>query len=446
MAAAATFRQTKSHTRSTNVKGNSEESGEPVSFHLAFILGNDFALPEGTNSVEVLRTPFAVHSDGRPPKENLTGTKMEFWTKKFNRASVPLYVTAEQEVAWQDRLLVITDKRIFICTEKHIVKDGGKHQKSRPTALHANNERAKDSNSSVASMEIVDSIPLEEITSVSIDMDSTPGVWTNEMLHGGKHANPQLELQETEKSLLRFRPKSAERDGLCEPILRILTKPNEFNRGEPYYFLLRQQQCPCVDGDGSPVPLKSRADATLLADRLAALAKRRHTEHARENRFLRLQKRLRQWWNSVPFNLLVLALIVSNFAFTVLQLENQDSDMQTFYENVDLAYTIIFTIGAPPPRDHARQERAHGGAHDGAHGGALSRTLDARRWRAHGRARDRNGSGGEARRAVRARTDKFTAIPATTPQQPRNIPAATVPYPASPQYPAIPPSPAITPQ
>ncbi len=128
-------------------------------------------------------------------------------------------------------------------------------------------------------------------------------------------------------------------------MLRILTKPSKFNRGEPYYFLLRKQDYPCLDASEKTAPLRTRDDANALASRLAALAARRHTEHARENRFHRLQKMLRHAWNSVPFNLLVLALIVSNFAFTVMQLENKDQDMQPFYENVDLAYTIIFAVG-----------------------------------------------------------------------------------------------------
>ncbi len=131
-------------------------------------------------------------------------------------------------------------------------------------------------------------------------------------------------------------------------MLRILTKPSKFNRGEPYYFLLCTQDYPCLDASERVARLRTRDDADALAGRLASLAARRHAEHARENRFRRLQKALRHGWNSVPFNLLVLALIVSNFAFTVLQLENTDPDLQAFYEEVDLAYTVIFALGEPP--------------------------------------------------------------------------------------------------
>ena len=59
---------------------------------------------------------------------------------------------------------------------------------------------------------------------------------------------------------------------------------------------------------------------------------------------------MRHWWNSVLFNFLLLVLIVSNFAFSVMQLENKDPDMQPFFENVDFVYTIIFAIGGPSPR------------------------------------------------------------------------------------------------
>ncbi len=73
----------------------------------------------------------------------------------------------------------------------------------------------------------------------------------------------------------------------------ILTKLSKFNRGEAYYFLLRKQDYPCIDADGSSAPLRTGDDADALASRIASHAARRHAEHARENRFRRLQKSLR---------------------------------------------------------------------------------------------------------------------------------------------------------
>jgi hypothetical protein len=91
-------------------------------------------------------------------------------------------------------------------------------------------------------------------------------------------------------------PKPATIDGYCEPILKISTKPGGFNRGQAYHFLLLHQDHPWLDagpgGDGGAAarrPLRGGADAEALAARLDALAARRRGEHARETRFLRLQ-------------------------------------------------------------------------------------------------------------------------------------------------------------
>jgi hypothetical protein len=176
-------------------------------------------------------------------------------------------------------------------------------------------------------------------------------MWRQDTENSIRNSNFNLETQESDRNLWKpeLRPKSTPHESYCEPILRIRTKPSHFNRGEPYYFLLKKQNFSCIDAESNTVPLHSRPDVEDLADRLSTMAARRRTEYARENRFRHLQKLLRLGWNSYQFNLLVLLLILSNFAFTVLQLENQDPDMQVFYENVDLAYTIIFTLGAPPP-------------------------------------------------------------------------------------------------
>jgi hypothetical protein len=144
--------------------------------------------------------------------------------------------------------------------------------------------------------------------------------------------------------LERFSKQSSAGDNFCEQILSIETAPSGFNRSQTYHFILRKQDYPCVDADDY-LPMQNRADASALATRLAALAARRRAESARETRFLRMQMRLCRAWNSLPFNLIVLVLIVSNFVFTVEQLQNNDPARQPFFEQVDLVYTIIFALG-----------------------------------------------------------------------------------------------------
>jgi hypothetical protein len=66
---------------------------------------------------------------------------------------------------------------------------------------------------------------------------------------------------------------------------------------------------------------------------------RRQIELARETQFLRL---------CYPFNIAVLMPIVSNFDFTVEQLQNTDPARRprhSIFEHIDLAYTLIFTLG-----------------------------------------------------------------------------------------------------
>jgi hypothetical protein len=346
MAAVSALRQTQSYSHTVNAK-LSNVAKEPVSFHLAFILGSEYALPEGCDSVDILRQPLTSMADeGKSQKENLTGTKMEFWTKKFNNQCLASHDANEFKEAWQDRLIVITEQRIFILTEKAIANNKDFRQRHSFTTSNSASKLEFDfiRSTGKACLEIVDSIPMEEITSISLDMDNNPGMWDPDPTDTEKRSS-QTDLRATERSLRQLRPGLSDQDQPNEPMLRILTKPSKFNRGEPYYFLLREQDFPCLDASEKTAPLRTRDDANALASRLAALAARRHMEHARENRFHRLQKILRHAWNSVSFNLLVLALIVSNFAFTVMQLENKDPDMQPFYENVDLAYTIIFAVG-----------------------------------------------------------------------------------------------------
>jgi hypothetical protein len=347
---------------------------EPVSFHLAFLVGNNYVLPDGKNSVDVLRMPFlsSVRNEECPETalnsrskfisyfdgnlfssktSNLTGTKMEFWAKKYTSTQS---ASDDVEKAWQDRLLIVTDKRIFIITMKKTVDHKELTGQSSRSASDDQTKRALSRISSQVDLEIVDSIPVEEIT--SIRLETKPGVWDadsdsepSSCLRSAASLLPRVrardsgdpvpppspsnslfaaEQQASDRSLRRGEQQPSERglrraftfrqpstgaislpasrgqpvpvtlDGHCEPILRIATKPGGFNRGQPYYFLLRQQDHHCLEataaaaaGDGVAArrPLRDRADAEALAARLDALAARRRGEHARETRFLRLQ-------------------------------------------------------------------------------------------------------------------------------------------------------------
>jgi hypothetical protein len=317
---------------------------EPVSFHLAFLLGNQFVLPEGKNSVDVLRMPFngPVPDDELPEStlnsrkfstyfdsnlflnkpSNLTGTKMEFWTKKYNSTHS---TSDDTEKVWQDRLLIVTDKRIFVITLKT------KNDDKQATGWSAGSSFAEQASTHIeqanrglckADLEIVDSIPVEEIT--YIRLESKHGGWDDDeelaprvshlssCLRGVSALLGQASAQDCPDpspgspsssanclSQASYRhPAPVALDGQREPILRITTKPGGFNNGRTYYFLLRQQDHHCLEapataaGDGGGAarrPLRDRADAEALAARLGALAARRRGEHSRETRFLRLQ-------------------------------------------------------------------------------------------------------------------------------------------------------------
>ena len=305
----------------------SRKTGEPVSFHLAYVLGNDFVLPEGKNSVDVLRSPFlsSLSDDSSTPTQQQRGscfnintgifnrkssnpvaTKLEFWTKKFNSAQSASH---DFEKTWQDRLIVVAEKRLFIITTKI----------------------ANKADVASSDLEIVDSIPMEDIHSISLESDE--GNWGDES--AASPATPPSQFltrtasiitsikrkyrarpddketaeqdrkanqQATERNLRQsFRgapsstlgrlPCASHHNDYCDSILRIETVPEGFNRGHTYYFLVRKQEHPTVDVGGGLAPLRTVADAEMLVARLRAVATRCRGEHERETRFLRMQAR-----------------------------------------------------------------------------------------------------------------------------------------------------------
>jgi hypothetical protein len=226
-------------------------------------------------------------------------------------------------------------------------------------------------------MDITDSIPMEEIVSVQVETEKTDklderteftesplsimfrkiGMSIGMSRNSSKVDTPMhgeeimVEMAMIQKKVRASKTTSPQLSRFCDNIMRIETKPSGFNRGAPYYFLLRRGKYSAVknSGDVESRSLESVQDISEVANQLCRIAAKRRMDYERETRFHRFQQSLLRVWNSMPFNLLVLGLIVSNFIFTVQQLENSDSGRQRFFETVDLAYTIIFSIGARPP-------------------------------------------------------------------------------------------------
>jgi hypothetical protein len=340
------------------------------------MLGNDYVLPEGKNSVDVLRMPFSssvanelsskssesfrffpIKSQLFTSKSpNLTGTKIEFWSKKFNYSQSSIN---DFEKVWQDRLIIITEKRLFIVTKK---QPNQNDENKGPPSNSQGFDSGNDQRGPNADLEIVDSIPLEEIVSIRLESepcyldDGEPRDNVSFISRGLRRTatilsrldrsrrdeskptaeeDNRTDLQSFERNLWRSIPhgirsgqqneRPAAPGGFCEPILRIATQPSGFNCGQSYYFLLRQQDHPCIDGEDASrgvAPLRTPDHVAALGSRLEALVARRRGEHARETWFHRLQQRLHGAWDSIPFNVAVLLLILSNFVFTVGQVSH----------------------------------------------------------------------------------------------------------------------------
>ena len=352
------------HRKPRGKRAVKKSSSEPVSFHLTFLVGTEYTLPEGKNSVHILRAPFfEADVDDSPfrgtdfssrlccigrsifsgSSSNITGTRMEFWTKKFNAGST---AAPDFENTWQDRLIIVTEKRVFIVTRKLTNNKGDMRPMSlRPTAFQ---EMEKSSN-----MEIVDSIPMEEISSVVLDDDTV--LWSeedhlqSELTDGAEEdkyngslsryllsasslwkstgsisdnatrkVSGLLSVRGLRESLAGTAARRARAELFCPSVLRISTIAAGFNHGQDYYFLVRKDGHRLLDAGGGEVPATGD-DAGKLSRWLAALAERRRGEHASETLFLRMQQRLQAVWDSLPFNMGVLVLIVSNFVFTVEQ-------------------------------------------------------------------------------------------------------------------------------
>jgi hypothetical protein len=197
---------------------------EPLSFHVTFLLGREFVLPVGVSSVDVLRKPLLPHIKSEPSSEafegsrrlassnsqipgtstakvsNLTGTKLELWTKKFKSSQ-----TSNQEIqsAWQERLIIVTEKRIFLITKKEsTVSNQRAHE--NPVTTQRTPKKVE--------YEIVDSIPMEEIVSIELNVDPAMIVSDPEPLPSMRRTNTisSRNLLESATSLLKRRRSTAQ--------------------------------------------------------------------------------------------------------------------------------------------------------------------------------------------------------------------------------------------
>jgi hypothetical protein len=221
---------------------------ESLSFHVKFLLGNDFVLPAGYSSVDVLRIPLLPHIRAESMTDtenarrvftrvlNLTSTKFELWTKKLRISQSPGVV----ESAWQKRLLIVTEKRLFIVTKKQ-------------NALVNRSSKAP-------AYEIVDSIPMEEMISLELEPVSDSSIFV-------EYSRPTLPDYDSEGARLAASNKgrtlvhvAADNDYL-QHVLQIATRSGGFNHGQKYYFLLRKQDRPTLlssGGETARVPVIAR--------------------------------------------------------------------------------------------------------------------------------------------------------------------------------------------
>jgi hypothetical protein len=372
----------------------------PVSFHLQLHLGSNFRHGY-INSVELLRLPLMkTSSDTTAENEALAkaaGTKFEILTKKYVPRTRGDH-DADQEGTLAEELLIATERRLFLVSR---LVSSVTNQLTVTTVndFHWTTKSEE--------LEIVDSIPLEEVETIRLYRG---GGWD-----GGTANRKQLNTEcvsgtfykccsQIMKCLLREEKQELEDPGSSslaesflsiypdddnyEGFLKITTKPDGFNRGRPFYFMVNKhyyrskKKCeigaaaaaPSESAAAAEPPLRGRLGSSFEAVRrsldgirrssdrspdraierehlekvhlrLSTLAEIRKMVYKSEHRFQLIQENLQTIWDSFAFNICVLILIVSNFIFTVQQLENKDPSKQAFYETIDLVYTTFFSAG-----------------------------------------------------------------------------------------------------
>ena len=318
-----------------------EQAARVTSFHLKLMLGSDFVLPDGQSSVDVLREPLKENSLAR----NLTNTCAEMWTKVCSISHQDHGNEIDFFPEWQQKLLLLTEKRIFMI--------GVDHSKSQQ-----NGDAASDT------LEIFNSISLEDIDSLSFV--GPHGIQNLSCENDGITASFLAQLYETclrfalskksveNNTVLDSSDKiihtSASRDDNAhnyhELVLKMTTRSLRFNRGQNIYFMIKKQDYPCVHKtDLIKRPLQVQEDCSAFANRLWRMSRLRRAEAESLTNFKHIQQSILYVWRQRVVRLLLLFLIVSNFVFTVQDMENKDPDWVGFYSNAELAYTVLFSIG-----------------------------------------------------------------------------------------------------
>ncbi len=403
VAATAAHQQRKTLHRSSQTKKNERFFGGkewPVSFHLQLHLGAE-TKHDGMNSVQLLRLPLKLQLDNSAVSKignemealvKAAGTKFEVLIRKY----VPKHSTAEAQSKAKNlitELLIATEGRLFIVSSSKDEKDCINALNADPgTSFWDVPLESLESDS----LEIIDSIPLEEVKTICIggaekewghahSDEKSPCL--SGFLHKFFDIIAHIISNENEVSLdvdsrneetehdIEERLEEMSRNGELaegfEGFLKITTTKDRhgFNGGRTFYFMIKKNSYrslkkPAGRADskqsaagrrmirvsGKDKGEKAESDLEHVSRKLQTLADRRRKAFKREHGFRLLQGKLQSIWDTMAFNICVLILIVSNFFFTVQQLENHDPSLQSYYENIDLIYTIIFSAGSPPLR------------------------------------------------------------------------------------------------
>jgi hypothetical protein len=255
-------------------------------------------------------------------------------------------------------LLIATERRLFIVSSSVDVQP-----------VQTGGHQYLDQN---VNLEIVDSIPLEEVESIQMGQ---PGNWGDDLSYSRREKSDFLQrcfgsltnLLNKEKNDNADSGQDVENEGNLlgkyihdegfDGFLKIKTKSLHGNHPvRSYYFTIikgtfRSLKKPAgqIDEDALKAQDDTQTkDLERVYRELDSLAIRRRKKFKRDHRFQLFQEKLQAVWDSFAFNICVLLLISSNFIFTVLQLENKDPARQSFFEAVDLSYTVIFSAGYPP--------------------------------------------------------------------------------------------------
>ena len=246
--------------------------------------------------------------------KNPANVLLEVWVQKLILNSE---VGSSDTLTWQPRLLVLASKCLFILR-----------------------------NGSNGDLEIVDSIPMHEvdtagaISALRIADSHLPGSSFKSVSRSGSNSMEYLMQDEDtynsrdkhqrmkdkyDRLLLRSNPNLT-----C---LRITTIPEGLNDGWPYYFLFGQTN----ESSASDVA-KRNESLKKVADEITKLAKAQKQSVALKVRFRRFQAALQTVWQSLAFNIAIMILIVSNFAFTVRGMGIDDPDDLAFFEQAGLCH------------------------------------------------------------------------------------------------------------